>query len=421
MLQQAHAENIIESLRSGIPPLNGVREYSAGNEDFLTQIRKRHLRSVSGARGKIRFISGSWGSGKSHFLAQIRDTAFDANYLVSSVGLSADETPFNRFEEVFYRIVKQISSPELHETSSAALDAPLGEVFRRQLFGSSTVVSNAAIDHETYDKACQGLMVNGEIDIDFRRLVCRFWETYLPEAGDSAMLEDRRGRIMQWFSGEGTIGAYRKEFGVQKLVSRTNARLLLRSLGRYAIHAGFTGIVVLLDEAEMSYSVMRKSELKKAHNNLLHLINSIEESPGLFLVYATTPDFYTDERHGIQIYGALAQRVGRPEEHPPRALDRVWNLDYVQPNLADYQAAALKIRNLYIAAYPEDEEAIADQNALDTFVEDLLNAHPRFSAVGFWRVLVKGIIELFQRLVEGDQVPSAEQLHDDIIDQLKEA
>jgi hypothetical protein len=195
---------------------------------------------------------------------------------------------------------------------------------------------------------------------------------------------------------------------------------LLRSLGRYAIHAGFNGIVVLLDEAEMSYSVMRKSELKKAHNNLLHLINSIEESPGLFLVYATTPDFYTDERHGIQIYGALAQRIGRPEERPPRALDRVWNLEYVEADLADYRAAARKIRSLYVAAYPEFEQAISDDSSLDIFVEELLNAHPRFSAVGFWRVLVKGVIELFERQAEGDEVPSAVQLHDDIIEELRE-
>ena len=421
MVDQAYAENIIERLRAGKPPGKGVREYSAGNEDFLEQIRKRHLRTIPGTPGKIRFISGSWGSGKTHLLARIRETAFSSNYLVSSLGLSADETPFDRFEEVFYRIVKEISSPETHATGRTALDAPLGEVFRQQIFGNSPATSNAVLDRETYDKACQKLMENGEIDIDFRRLVCRYWETFLPEAGDPTMLEDRRGRIMQWFSGEGTIGVYRKEFGVQKLINRSNARLLLRALGRYAIHAGFTGIVVLLDEAEMSYSVMRKSALQRAHNNLLHLINSIEESPGLFLVYATTPDFYTDERHGIQIYGALAQRVGRPEEHPPRALDRVWNLECVQPDLADYLSAARKIRKLYIEAYPEAKHTISDDGSLNTFVEGLLDVHPRFSAVGFWRVLVKGLIELFERQVEGDEVPSAAELHDDIIKQLKES
>ena len=420
MLDQTQAANIIESLRLGIPPSRGVREYSAGNDDFLEQIRKRHLRETPSIRGKIRFVSGSWGAGKTHFLARIRETAFDSNYLVSSVGLSVDETPFNRFEEVFYRIVREISSPEMYETGTTALDAPLGEVFRQQLFGSSPPPADAVIDPGIYDHACQTLMKNGEIDIDFRRLVCRYWETFLPNAGDPAMLEDRRGKIMQWFSGEGTIGIYRKEFGVQKLVNRSNARLLLRALGRYSIHAGFTGIVVLLDEAEVSYSTMRKSDLKKAHNNLLHLINSIEESPGLFLVYATTPDFYTDEHHGIQIYGALAQRVGRPEEHSPRALDRVWNLEYVQPDLTDYRTAARKIRDLYQAAYPEYEEMIANDSTLDTFVEELLQAHPRFSAVGFWRVLVKGVIELLERKVEGEEVPSTVELHDAIIEELRE-
>ena len=420
MTDQLHAIDIIESLRKGIPPRRGVNEYSAGNDDFLNQIQSRHLQNVPGLSGKIRFISGSWGSGKSHFLAQLRETAFASNYLVSSVALSVVEAPFNRFEEVFSRIVRQISSRDMHETGNTTLDAPLGEVFRRQLFGFASEPSDNMVDRETYDEACQKLMANQEINIDFRRLVRHFWKTYLPESGDPIILEDQRGKIMQWFSGEGTIGAYRKEFGVQSLVKRSNARALLRSLGRYAIHAGFNGIVVLFDEAEMSYSTMRKSELKKAHNNLLHLINSIQESAGLFLVYATTPDFYTDEKHGIQIYGALAQRIGRPEDRPPRALDRVWNLDSTQPKLADYQAAARKIRNLYITAYPEYENKIEEDIALEILVKKFLNVHPRFSLVGFWRVLVAGLIENFDYRVDGYEVPSPEQLHENIMDKLRE-
>ncbi len=148
MVDQALAVSIIESLRTGIPPLRGVREYSAGNEEFLDQILKRHLRNAPDIRGKIRFISGSWGTGKSHFLAQIRETAFESNYLVSSVGLSADETPFNRFEEVFYRIVRQIASPEMYSEGAVALDAPLGEVFRRQLFKPHGAAPQAAVPRE---------------------------------------------------------------------------------------------------------------------------------------------------------------------------------------------------------------------------------------------------------------------------------
>ena len=420
MNDQFRAENIIESLRFGHPPTRGVRDFSAGNEAVVAQIRERHLRKVPGGRGRIRFVSGSFGSGKTHFLAQIRESAFDSRYLVSPVTLNADETPFNRFEEVFYRIVRVISSQEIYANESYMLHAPLGEVFRRHLFRHETHTRSVVVTREAYDKACSELMADGDIDIDFRRLVCRFWETYLLDQGDSVMLEDRRGRIMQWFSGEGTIAAYRKEFGVQKLVNRSNARVLLRSLARYAMLAGYTGVVILLDEAEMSYSVMRKSELRKAHNNLLHLINGIDESPGLFFVYASTPDFFFNEKHGIGIHGALVQRVGRPQQRPPRALDRVWNLDHAQPDLADYQLAARRIRELYITAHPEHAEELFDLASLDEFVRDLLAIHPRFGAIGFWRVLMMAVVVLFDRHKEGNDQPAVQSLYDDIIDEMRE-
>ena len=420
MLSRDDAEYIIDRLRYGRPPQYGVREYSAGNKEFLEQIEKRHIRRIKGGHGKIRFISGSWGRGKTHFLSLIREMAFDSNYLVSFVRLNASETPFNRFEEVFCRIMREISSKEMYTPGHEEPNAPLGEVFRHQLFKNTSVPPNAEIDHETYDKACRELMGNSGIDIDFRRLVCEYWKTFRPGAGDSATLEGRRGTIMQWFSGEGTIGVYRKEFGVQKLINRSNARLLLNSLSRYAVHAGFNGIVVLLDEAEMSYSVMRKAELKKAHNNLLHLINSIEESPGLFFIYASTPDFYTDERHGIRVYGALAQRIGKPAERPPRALDRVWNLEYIRPELEDFQEAARKIRDLYLNAYPGSEQMISDVQSLNDYVRELSNRHARFAAVGFWRVLVKGVTDRFDMQMEGDEAPPALQHYDDIMGQLKE-
>ena len=415
MTEQLRAESIIESLRFGIPPTRGVEEYSAGNEGFLTQIRKRHLRPIAAERGKIRFVSGSWGSGKTHFFAQLREMAFDSRYLVATVTLKKDETPFNRFEEVFYRIVKEISSPEIDTDRGFVLDTPLAEVLRRQLFLGRADAENAAIERETYDKACDELMANTGIDIDFRRLVCQFWATYLPEAGDPAMREDRRGRIMQWFSGEGTATAYRKEFGVGKVINRSNARTLLRSLARYTIDAGYSGILILFDETEMSHSAMRSSELIKAFNNLLHLVNSVEDSPGLFLIYATTPDFYTDQHHGIETYGALSSRVGRPPERPPRALDRVWNLDYAQPNHLDYHVAAQKIRDLYIAAYPEHSERLSGHTSLDRFVQDLIELYPRFGAVGFWRVLVTAVVRRYDWEADGEVPPSPEDLYDDII------
>ena len=82
---------------------------------------------------------------------------------------------------------------------------------------------------------------------------------------------------------------------------------MLQSLANFIRWMGYPGLVILFDEAEMTHTTMRKSSLRQAHNNLLHLINEIHDSPGIILVYATVPSFFTDPTHGIQIYGALAQ------------------------------------------------------------------------------------------------------------------
>jgi hypothetical protein len=225
---------------------------------------------------------------------------------------------------------------------------------------------------------------------------------------------------MQWFGGEGTIGAYRSEFGVQKLVNRANARLMLQSLSHFSRHIGHAGIVVLLDESEMAFSVMRKSNLKQAHNNLLHLINSIEESEGLILVYAATPDFFIDPNHGIFRYGALAQRIGRPEEKPPRALDRVWNLDKVETTESDYLDAVRKIRQIYIKAFLNVADK-APEDDLVRYMSEVIKVHPEFSHVSTWRIVVTGAIQYLDSIEQGRPLMTPEDLHDDIMEQLRES
>ncbi len=418
-IDQIIAQEVIESLRTGIPPKRYVSAYSSGNEEFLKDVRLRHLEGPS-TRGKIRFISGSWGSGKTHVLRLLREEAFNANCLVSSVDLTVNETPFNKFEEVFYRIIEKIGSPTMYRRGELDKHAAPFELVLRETLFNGWAGPTDVITQERFQEAKEKLFAADGIDIDFRRMISRYWETFLPQGGDSAALEDVRGRILQWFKGEGTLGPYRSQFGVQKIVNRSNARLMLQSLSRFATHAGFRGIVILLDEAEMSYSVMRKSNLKQAHNNLLHLINSIDESEGLFLVYAATPDFFMDDRYGLATYGALSQRIGRPEERTPRAVDRVWNLDAIETSLEHYQSAACKIREIFLSANPEVGPKFISETSLRKFVSEIVSAHPEFSHVSTWRVVVTATVEALDSSEQGKTLGTPKDIHADIMDRLRE-
>ena len=447
-IDRRDALDIVESLRSGIPPRRFVSMYSVGTDQFIQEVRRRHLETTS-SRGRIRFLCGHWGAGKTHLLRLLREAAFASGYLVSTVELNVDQTPFHHFEQVFFDIVRNLSSPELYAAGRSSV-APLGDILERDLTaaphpgrplgppllggeGATTTADGTpypvvsplpvgegpGVRSSRIAAAKARLFADAGIDVDFRRLIAAYWDTFLPDAGDELALQDARARILQWFTGEGGSG-YRA-FGVQKGVERGNARLMLQSLCRLACHLGYRGLVVLLDEAEMAYSVMRRADLKQAHNNLLHLINGIDESEGAFLIYAATPDFFVDDRYGIVNYGALAQRIGRPELRVPNALDRVWNLDALKAAPEDYVSAAGKIRDIYLLADPEAAVRVMPDDVLRRSIAELVAMHPEFSHISTWRVVVTATVQALDRGDSGEREQPAREAYDDVMARLRVA
>lgn len=416
-MDQALAVDMVESLRQGIPPRVGVNAYSVGHEKLLQGISKFQLQNI-GSRGFIRFISGSWGAGKTHFFRMLRELAFDRDCMVSTVELSANQAALNRFETVFFEIIRNIYTPKTYQNDVMAI-APFEPVLKEAL---STLSDSSEGGLENLTLATQRLMQDPNIDLDFKKMVKNYWDTFVAEGAEEVTLVATRSEIAQWFSGEGRLADFRKRFGVNKMVTKENARLMLQSLAAFVRLMGYAGLVILFDEAEQAYSLMRKASLREAHNNLLSLINNIENIPGLFLVYATTPDFYTDPKHGIDIYGALAGRIGKPEQRPPRAFETVWNIDAESPSLTNYQDVAQRIAAIYRDAYLVDDEPLLQQlepETLNLWVSELYEMHPSLSAVRFWRVLIAALVSHFDQVMEGE-VYTAEQTYDDVMDRLRE-
>ena len=181
---------------------------------------------------------------------------------------------------------------------------------------------------------------------------------------------------------------------------------------------GYSGLIILFDEAEMTHSTMRKSSLRQAHNNLLHLINEIESCQGLFLIYATVPDFFEDPRHGVQIYGALATRIGKLGDSSPLPLDKVWNIDAIESSDQDFTDAANKIYAIYLKAFDGETQGLMSQEALVIQIANILIERPEFSAISSWRLAITATIETLDKSLQGAAIPSAKAQYEDIMKRL---
>jgi hypothetical protein len=87
--------------------------------------------------------------------------------------------------------------------------------------------------------------------------------------------------------------------------------------------------------------------------------------------------------------------------------------------LADYQAAATKIRSIYVTAFPQAEASLPTEAEVQETVAKLFHIHPSMAAIRFWRLLVSAVIVDLDDHLEGE-VRETEKLYDDVMARLKE-
>jgi hypothetical protein len=409
-LRVAEAEHIIDSLRLGVPPRRGTALYSTGM-DFPQAVSKRFL--VGGLRsGRIKFVAGSWGAGKTHLFRVLTELANSEGILVSTVELAQDSAAFNRMEQIVGRVV---ASAGLNEWPASA--QPFESVVRDQ----ARRRSGDAFEAAGIDAMCRDLWADDRIVPDVRRVLESYLRTLPYGDADPQAVQDR-AILMDWFQGRGTAGEMRRRFSVNSMISPETAREVLSSLGAVAEWLGRKGLLVLLDESEMSHSVMRKSARQKAHNNLLHLINTIGDADGLMLVYAAVPEFWLDEETGIKTYGALYQRIGDIPGTPPRPLrDKVWNIDRLDRAEDAYADVAARIRAIYARAYASDVASLPTEEEIKQAVRQLAGQHPEWHAVSHWRIVVQGAVRILDEAVEGVEALPIERTYRDILDIIQSA
>jgi len=102
------AEEIIAAIRKGVPPEKGAELYSIGRDDLLSYFDQTFEALKNKGISDIKFISGDWGRGKSHFLDLLRDIALAHNFVVAKVELISGEVSFDQLPLVIQRIMDNL-------------------------------------------------------------------------------------------------------------------------------------------------------------------------------------------------------------------------------------------------------------------------------------------------------------------------
>ncbi len=106
-LKPFQARAIIEGLRKGIVPTEYVSFFTVGRQNWLKFVEEDLDNFIANGGGKVRFINGDYGDGKTHFMSVIQPARLQKNFASSFVVLTRD-IPIHKFEVVYQEIVSQL-------------------------------------------------------------------------------------------------------------------------------------------------------------------------------------------------------------------------------------------------------------------------------------------------------------------------
>ncbi|MGD0818828.1 MAG: BREX system ATP-binding domain-containing protein [Methanomassiliicoccales archaeon] len=314
-LSQVVARRIIETLgNSGTPPEYGFQYFTEGIDPYLVVIDQEYFHSFIEVGGSaFKMVVGIYGGGKTHFLYCVRELGWKHDFISSYIVLSPDRTPFHKLELVYNEIVANLIYSQSPEQLLSGYDRGIQAVIERWYKDKV----------EEFSQGKPGDAITQDL-LDYANSIGPYDSTSYKNALKHAFISlatknDATFELMiQWLKGETPKMAEMKRYGVSEKIDKGMAFKAIRSVVQWVKEIGYSGLIVLLDEAEQSGSLTSKQK-GQLYQNLRELIDECGHAnfQGTMWFYAVPDVSFLEGR--TLIYEALKQRLSTvfdPELNP---------------------------------------------------------------------------------------------------------
>ena len=404
-LDRRTARKIIEQLGgAGQPPSYGVKFFSAGIEDYLSAINGEYLSDyIQDGGASFKMVVGVYGGGKTHFLYSVRDLAWQQNFAVSYVSLkSSGECPFHKLDLVYKAIINGLVPPLPPEELSDGYEAGISSFLQAWYSKKLSEYQNQNLTEQESSQSilaeCKELETSSN---SFSNAIRKALAAHSNDDGETFRT------VCQWLKGEGFDRRHHSKQGILQRIDKSTAFQMIRSLGQTVRHLGYSGLVVLLDEAERVPSLSTKD--REQHlSNLREVIDECSQSTfqSMMLFYAVPDANFLEGR--TMVYEALKQRVSTTFTTLNPMGVMIQLEDSIPDPIPFLLEVGRKLQSVYETAYPDSLDADSCGELISEFADWAYNQ--RFQDEGYKRLFVQKLIEGFGSLHRQGQMPSPDMI-----------
>lgn len=295
---------VIQSLRAGVVPRAGQHLIQVGRAREVQTLVSDIDRLADGG-SSFRLVVGEYGAGKTFFLNLVRAIAMERKLVVASADLNPDRrlhASGGQARSLYAELMRNLATRT--KPDGGALPGVVEKFISTAVAESkSQGVSTEEVIRAKLEQLSE--LVNG---YDFADVIAAYWRGF--EQGNEQLKSD----AIRWLRGEfATRTDARAALGVRTIVDDASVYDQLKLMGRFVRLAGYSGLLVCLDELVNLYKLANAQARNANYEQLLRMLNDSLQGTavGLGFVLGGTPDFLMDTRRGVYSYEALQSRLAQ--------------------------------------------------------------------------------------------------------------
>jgi hypothetical protein len=295
---------VIQSLRAGVVPRSGQHLIQVGREPEIKTLNTDIDRIADGGSA-FRLVIGEYGAGKSFFLNLMRDVGMQKKLVVASADLNPDRrlhASGGQSRSLYAELMRNLSTR--NKPDGGALGGIVEKfIATAKIEAKSSDQSTESVIRQKLDHLTE--LVNGYDFADVIAAYCRGFED-----GNEQLKSD----AIRWLRGEFTAKTdARQALGVRTIVDDAAVYDQLKLMARFIRLAGFSGLLVNLDEVVNLYKLANTQTRNANYEQILRIMNDSLQGTavGLGFILGGTPEFLLDPRRGLYGYPALQSRLAQ--------------------------------------------------------------------------------------------------------------
>lgn len=357
---------IIQSLRSGVTPRNGIQYIQVGRVKELQTI-VTEIDRVKDQGATFKFVIGDFGAGKSFFLQLTRSIALEKGL----VTMHADLAPDRRLQATNGQALNLYQELVRNMCTRAKAD---GNALQSVIEKFITLCRDYADENKlSCDEVIKTKLrtLNEFIGgYDFAQIIRIYWRAF--ESEDADLMNN----ALKWLKGEyHTKTQAREELGVRSIVNDAQVYDYFKLLSAFVKKAGYNGLLITLDEMVNLYKLHSSRSRESNYEQILRMLNDCLQGnvEGLGFVMGGTPDFLEDTRKGLYSYEALRSRLASNNFAKAAGVNDLSGPVMVLNNLTPEELYVLlyNLRNVF--AYYDPDKYLVPDEALSDFLSHCAN------------------------------------------------